>query len=171
MRFVKALSVACLGLMAGCVSPGPEVVARLGDNPALGGGSYSTGGGITVAADMRNYEGRTMVCGVWAKSRQQSILTKMVEPQLLGTGSVSIGSETVLRGLGFMREVAPAADYGGLAADCVVTGRAWRAGDEARAPVVRIPRQQLVNEADADGGDAGGVIVYFRADGPGAGTR
>ncbi|HKL46644.1 MAG TPA: hypothetical protein VJ906_10440 [Roseovarius sp.] len=170
MRFVKAISVVCLGVMAGCVSPGPEVVARLGEAPALGGGSYSTGGGITVAADMQNYQGRTMVCGVWAKSRQQSILTKLVEPQLLGTGSVSIGNETVLRGLGFMREVAPAADYGGLAADCIVTGRAWRAGDAERAPVVRLPRQVLVNEADADEG-AGGVVVRFRPDGPGAGTR
>ncbi|MCZ0812898.1 MAG: hypothetical protein ACQEVT_04615 [Pseudomonadota bacterium] len=171
MRFVKVISVVSLGVMAGCVSPGPEVVARLGEAPALGGGSYSTGGGITVAADMREYQGRTMVCGVWAKSRQQSILTKMVEPQLLGTGSVSVGDDTVLRGLGFMREVAPAADYGGLEADCVVTGRAWRAGDAQRAPVVRLPRQELVNEADADGGDAGGVIVKFRPDGPGAGTR
>lgn len=171
MRFVKVISVVSLGGMAGCVSPGPEVVARLGEAPALGGGSYSTGGGITVAADMREYQGRTMVCGVWAKSRQQSILTKMVEPQLLGTGSLSVGDDTVLRGLGFMREVAPAADYGGLEADCVVTGRAWRAGDAQRAPVVRLPRQELVNEADADGGDAGGVIVKFRPDGPGAGTR
>jgi len=158
--------IAALGGLAACTTLEPQVVARLGPDPVLSGGSYNTGGGITVAADIREHGGRTMVCGVWAQSRQQSVLSKGVEPKVLGSGKVDLGDETLLRGLVFMPEVPPLADYAGQEAGCIVTERAWQAGDAARQPVVRIPRQQVRVEAD----EGSGIVVYFRPEGPSAGA-
>ena len=42
------------GLLAGCTAAtAPQTVARLGADPVLSGGSYDSGGGITVAIDLR----------------------------------------------------------------------------------------------------------------------
>jgi len=161
-----AALLAASALLAAC-SPAPDTrtVARLGPDPALSGGSYSSGGGITVAADVREMDGRTMVCGVWAQSRQQSVLTKRKARGVLDTGSVALGAETLVRGLRFMTEVAPMADYGGQEAGCAVTQRPWRQGDAGRRVEIRLPRQVVEVEID----EAGGFAVTFRPSGPGAG--
>ena len=39
-------------VLAACAGLEPQAVARL-DNPVLSGGSYDSGGGITVAAEVR----------------------------------------------------------------------------------------------------------------------
>lgn len=165
MSYRKAVSAVCLIALAGCVPLEPEAVARLGPSPALGGGTYTSGGGITVAADLRNQEGRTMLCGVWAQSRQQSVLTKHVERRVLGTAAVSLGNETLARGLVFMPEVSPRADYAGAEAGCVITDRPWRTGDEDRTPEIRIPRQVVADQSD----ESGTLIIEFKPTGPGAG--
>lgn len=167
MRQVLGIAALTL-LLAGCENTiTPQTVARLGPDPVLSGGTYSSGGGITVAADLREADGRTLVCGVWAQSRQQSVLTNGVEPRLLGSGSVVLGRDVLLRGLLFMREVPPMADYAGQEAGCVLSARAWAAGDENRRPTVRIPRQNVYVDAD----EGGTVIVRFVQTGPGAGDR
>lgn len=152
--------------LAGCDTLAPQAVARLGADPVVSGGTYSSGGGISVAVDLREQNGRTMVCGVWAQSRQQSTLTKGVEPRLLGSGSVQLDGTALVRGLLFMREVPPMADFSGQDAGCVLTDRPWRAGDETARPVVRIPRQLVYHDAD----EGGTVIVRFVQTGPGAGV-
>jgi hypothetical protein len=161
----QALSVAALLLAAGCDTLAPQALAPLGPDPVLSGGTYSSGGGITVAVDLREANGRTLVCGVWAQSRRQSVLTNGVEPRLLGSGSVVLGREVLLRGLLFMREVPPMADYAGQEAGCVLSARPWVAGDEGRRPEIRIPRQNVYVDAD----EGGTVIVTFVQTGPGAG--
>ncbi len=165
MVYRHAISAIFLSALAGCVPLEPDTVARLGDTPALGGGTYGSGGGLTVAADLRNREGRTMVCGVWAQSRQQSILTKHVERKVLGTAAVTLGNETLARGLVFMSEVSPRADYTGAEAGCVITDRPWRAGDDTRQPEIRIPQQVVAEESDENGT----MIIEFKPTGPGAG--
>ena len=161
-----AVFIALASALAGCgAATGPQVVARLGPDPVLAGGTYSTGGGLTVAADLREYQGRTLVCGVWAQSAQQSILTKGKARGVVATGSVAVGGQTVVRGLGFMREVPPMADYAGQEARCTLTDRAWQAGDEARQVEIRIPRQVVHVEID----EQGGFSVTFKQSGPGAG--
>lgn len=165
MSYSNAMFAVGLAALAGCVPLEPDTVARLGATPALGGGTYTSGGGITVAADLRNQQGRTMVCGVWAQSRQQSILTKHVERKVLGTAAVALGNETLARGLVFMPEVSPRADYAGAEAGCVITERPWRAGDEARTPEIRIPMQVVADQSDENGT----MIIEFKPTGPGAG--
>lgn len=153
-----------LGLAACSAATGEQVVARLGGDPVLDGGSYESGGGITVAVDLREAQGRTLVCGVWAQSVRQSVLTNGVEHGVLGSGSVYLGGEALVRGLNFMPEVPPMAEYGGQEARCMATTRPWRAGDEARQPVVQIPGQIVYVDSD----EAGSFVIRFKQDGPGA---
>jgi len=165
MRAVSMLTAGAL-LAACSVAQGQQVVARLGADPVLSGGSYSTGGGITVAVDVREKDGKTMVCGVWAQSDQQSILTGHKAKGVLDTGAVSLGGETLVRGLRFMKEVPPMAGYGGQEGRCTVVPRPWQPGDAARRAEIRIPRQVVHVEIDEGGG---GFAVTFKQSGPGAG--
>lgn len=162
MKHVLILSV---GLLAACSTTTGTATARLGADPVVSGGTYSSGGGITVAVDVRESNGKTMVCGVWAQSRAQSVLTKGVEPRVLGSGSVSLGDAVLVRGLSFMPEIAPAADYAASEARCVVSDHPWQAGDGARRPRISIPGQVVYKEGD----DLGHFTVTFRQTGPGAG--
>lgn len=155
------------GLLGACGIPQEaQVAAPLGADPVLAGGSYSSGGGLTVAVDVREAQGRTMVCGVWAESAQQSILTKHKAKEVLDSGAVRLGDETLVRGLRFMAEVPPMADYAGQEANCAVIARAWQPGDAARRVAIGLPRQVVVVDSDEDGG---GVVVTFAPTGPGAG--
>lgn len=164
----SATMLAGAGVLAACTAAAPvaQAVAPLGSDPVVTGGTYDSGGGITVAVDLRERDGRTMVCGVWAESRQQSVLTLRKAMGVLDTGSVAIGGETVLRGLRFMQEVQPMAGYGGQEARCMVTSRPWQAGDDARRVAVHLPRQVVHVEDDDEGG---AFVVRFRQTGPGAG--
>ncbi|SLN51091.1 hypothetical protein ROG8370_02272 [Roseovarius gaetbuli] len=163
MKYVLILST---GLLAACATTTGTATARLGADPVVSGGTYSSGGGISVAVDVLESNGKTMVCGVWAQSRAQSTLTNGVEPRLLGSGSVSLGDAVLVRGLLFMQEVAPAADYAASEARCVVSDRPWQAGDEARRPSINIPAQVVHVEGD----EMGYFTVTFRQTGPGAGA-
>ncbi len=166
MRF-SILAVTGLSLaLSACTLPRAEVVARLSQSPTVDGGVYTSGGGLTVAADMRESDGLTMVCGVWAISRQQSALTKLAEHQVLNSGSVYRGRERVVSGLLFMRRVDPAPSYAGQEANCYRTDRPWK--DPANTGPVRIflPRQPVEEISDSP---FGGGFVMFLPKGPGAG--
>lgn len=163
---IRTVSMLVTGaLLAACsVAPEQKVVARLGPDPVLSGGSYSSGGGITVAVEVREHSGKTMVCGVWAQSVQQSILTYHKAKGVLDTGNVALGGETLVRGLRFMAEVPPMANYGGQEAGCAVFARPWQPADAARRVVIRLPRQVVHVEGD----EYGNFTVTFKQSGPGA---
>ena len=160
----KGMMLAAL-VVAGCTATGPQTVARLGADPVVSGGSYDTGGGLSVAVDIREAQGRVLLCGVWAQSHQQSVLTKGKAVDVMGTGAVYLGDRALARGLVFMREVPPAHDYAGQEAGCVLTERAWQASYAEARPVIRLPRQVVHVE-----GDLGHFVVTFRQTGPGAGA-
>ncbi|WP_299844723.1 hypothetical protein [uncultured Roseovarius sp.] len=166
LRSIVFCAIALIG--ASCASPRMDSVARLSSTPSVGGGTYTSGGGLSVAADVREAGGLTQVCGVWAMSREQSALTKLAEHQVLGTGSIYMGRERILGNFLYMRRVDPAADYAGQEANCTVTKRPWRASDATLAPVIHFPRQ-IVNDESHGGFGLGGPRVWFRPGGPGAG--
>jgi len=143
----------------------PAGKATLGANPVLGGGSFSSGGGLTVAAELRESAGRVAVCGVWAQSERQSVLTKFKAARVIGTGSVAVNGETLVSGLQFMPEVAPMGNYAGAQASCVRTERAW--GDSLRQARVDINIARQVVERDVS--QSGVMEVVFKPTGPGAG--
>lgn len=155
------------GLLAACsFAQEQQMVARLASDPVLSGGTYNTGGGLTVAVDVREAQGRTMVCGVWAESAQQSVLSLHKAKEVLDTGAVRLGRETLVRGLRFMAEVPPMADYGGQEAQCAVLARPWQPGDAGRRVAIDLPRQVVEVDGDEYGGT---VVVSFVQTGPGAG--
>ncbi len=162
--------LAAAALLAGLVACSPNVPAGqavLGPAPTLAGGTFTSPGGLTVAVDARNIGGRTGICGVWAESDRQSVMTRNSGPKVLDSGGVSLNGEAVAQGLGFLRKVAPATSYAGLEANCITTDRPWRAGDDARALSIHLPRQIVRNELDGDL-DGGGIIIWFRPGGPSA---
>lgn len=168
MRFCNFLLGGFALTLASCAAPVTETVARLSASPVVSGGTYTSGGGITVAADVREDNGMTMVCGVRAISRHQSALTKFAERQVLGTGSVYLGRGRVVSNLLFMQQVDPAPSYGGAEARCITTGRAWAASDAVLRPSINLPRQIVADESEGMFG-FGGPVVWFRQTGPGAG--
>jgi len=139
----------------------PEGVARLGPDPSVTGGTYTSPGGLSVAVDLRNFDGRTGVCGVWAESVSQSVMTKRRGRQVLARGNITIDGVSVLNSLGFLRKVAPAVSYAGLEANCRVTEVPWRAGRTVNA---HIPRQIVYKDID----EFGTHIIRFRPGGPSA---
>ncbi len=167
MKSTGLLLVSAVALAACTTANDPSIVSRLGDTPFLSGGTYTTGGGITLAVDIRENNGRTLLCGVWAQSSSQSILTKAHSRDVVARGTAKVEDTVLARDLAFLREVAPAADYGGSDANCILTDRPWQAGDEDRNVLARIPGHLAVREIDEGGG---GFFVYFRPTGPGAGT-
>lgn len=162
------LLLALAGLIGACgsIKLQPDSVARLGASPTLAGGTYTSGGGLTIAADLREMNGQSLLCGVWAQSENQSILTKLVEKDVLGSASVWLEDRRLLHNLVFMREVDPAPDYAGAEAHCVrLENRPWQPGDAARDLTIRIPKQ-IVYQDISEG--LGAVTVHFKPTGPAA---
>ncbi|WP_339106768.1 hypothetical protein [Roseovarius rhodophyticola] len=157
-------------VLMSAATAGWAATSKLSPSHVVSGGEYSSGGGISVAAEVRNHSGRTLVCGVWAQSRQQSVLTSLVERRVLGSGSVFLGRERVVHGLLFMNEVAPSQNYANLPAGCVLTNRAWQPTDAQKEVKIRIPRQVVNNNRGGSRYGGGGVVVTFKQTGPGAGT-
>lgn len=164
-RFSVFLTGAAL-VLAACTPAEQARLATLSMTPVLDGGTYSTGGGITVAAELREIEGMTGLCGAWAESEKQSVLSKGYAGRVMGTGSAYVNGKILHRGLGFMRKSPASASYGGLESNCVVTDRPWQPGDESAALNIRIPRQVVHREIND--GDGTSISVIFRQTGPGA---
>ncbi len=164
------LSLAAIGLtgLIACTPNVPAGQATLGPSPAVGGGTFTSPGGISVAVDARNIGGRTGICGVWAESINQSVMTRRSAPKILDSGGVSMAGQGVAQGLGFLRQVDPAESYAGMEANCITTDRPWRAGDETRPLKVHFPRQVVFNDLDGGFGESGGILIWFRPGGPGA---
>lgn len=164
-----AFLAVCATILASCAPSGQRAVARLGDTPTVSGGEYSSGGGISVAADIRNSNGSMLVCGVWAQSRAQSILTKGKASRVVSHGSIFLGQERIVQNFLFMNEVAPAPSYAGQEAGCLLLDRAWTEADANRPLLIRIPRQIVARENLEFGG---GLTVVFTDTGrPEAGTQ
>ncbi len=157
------ISLICIFAAAACTPVAKVGKTSLGPSPVLDGGTYSTGGGITVAAQTINVGGMTALCGAWAESKHQSVLSKGAAPRVMHSGSVYLGDAVLHRDLAFMAKVAPAASYAGQPANCVVTQTPWSAGQVVK---IRIPRQEVLREnSDQDGVN---ISVTFRQTGPGA---
>lgn len=158
-RWLPGLFAACL-LAAPATPAGAGEAPRLGPAPVLGGGQYSTGGGITVAVELRDIGGRTGLCGVWAQSEQLTVYVRNAGRRVLSKGSIALDGRILTNNLDFLKRVAPAPGYAGAPAGCVRLARPWRPGDAERRLEVWIPRQQVY--FDKNGRDGGGPRITFR---------
>lgn len=161
---ISGLALLALGA---CTVAKPVGTRALGPDLAVGGGTYSSPGGLSVAVDVQNFQGRTGVCGVWAQSLSQSAMTKFSAPVVLAKGAVVFDGEVILQGLHQLAEVAPAPSYAGQVGNCFVSERPWSAQDVTRRAEIVIPRQ-VVRNAEMDLGEEGGFVITFRPGGPSA---
>jgi hypothetical protein len=146
-------------LAAICVSgsavAAPDTVPLTGDI-TLGGGGFSTGGGITVAVEPRRaVDGQLAVCGVWAESERLAGHVRPHVRDLLAPATLAVNGQVVLHDLRVFNQVAPAQSYVGAAATCMGTGLPY--SDGARVEI-RIPRRAVVRER---GNDDSGTEVWF----------
>ena len=163
----KTLSLIGLSaVLAACTPAQQSALMQLGPNPTLDGGSYSTGGGLTVAAQIVQISGMTGLCGVWSESKRQAVFTKGAAGRVMHSGSAYLDGEVLHRDLAFMRKVAPMTSYAGQSAKCIQTQRPWSASDAGKQLSLRIPRQEVHREHE-DGGGAS-IVAIFRQTGPGA---
>jgi len=135
------------GFMAKAGQNGTAVT--LGPDPVLGGGAYSSGGGLTVAVEPRNSGGRLAICGIWAQSDRLTAVLRQSARDVLATGNISVDGQTVLRDLRFLQQAQPAKSYAGAAAGCALTDMPWQAGAQID---IRIPRQLVYFNRSRDGG-------------------
>jgi len=138
---LRPLGLLALAFLASAAAAGSPF--RLGSDPVLGGGEYSTGGGITVAVELRDWNGRTGLCGVWAESEQLTVFLRHKGKEVLAKGSIALGREVLTHNLNFLRQVAPRSDYAAVPAGCVVLDRAWQPADAAKPLSVRLPRREF----------------------------
>ena len=126
----------------------PQTVP-LGDNTTLGGGGFSSGGGITVAVEpRRTTDGQLALCGVWAESERLTAYVRQYSRDVLAPATLAVNGRVVRHDLRVFNQVAPSKTYTGAEATCVGTGMAYRAGADVE---IRIPRRVVVRERDSDG--------------------
>lgn len=130
-------------LIAGCapavqISGGEEVDARY----ATAGGIWNDGAVITVAARLREEQGRVAVCGVWTVD-EASTLTLFLHDRIVQAGSIRLGGQTLVNNLRYMPRVAHGPDLSGAGARCVLTEVAWEDAFADLGPEIRLPRQRL----------------------------
>lgn len=157
MRRPVPLLLAALAA-AGCVGgTSPLAPDTVDPGYAEGGGVFNTGTRLTVSAQAFEQAGKVAVCAAWAGDG----VTAPTVPHLndvLDTGVLQLGGRNVLQGFAAFPR-APSRDaLSGAPAGCVVTGRAWRAGDAGAAPRIRFGR--IVLERDEEDG----VVLWFRGD-------
>lgn len=156
---LPAILALVLSGLSGAASAG-ETPFRLGPNPVLGGGEYSTGGGITVAVELREMQGRTGLCGAWAQSERLTAYLRGAGREVLAKGSIALGREVLTYNFNFLHQIAPRDSYAGAPAGCVRLKRAWQPGDAAKPLDIRIPRRSL--RFGNPGPKSGGFQVTFR---------
>lgn len=140
-----------IGLAFGGVSFAPTAEAgpsvTLGPTPTLGGGVFTTGGGISVAVEAHQINGAPHLCGVWARSKYLSGYVTQEVRDVLYSGVVQAGDDIVLRDFRVFRQVPAAESYAGTEANCVPVSR------HVSAFSIRIPNQNLSTDRGPDGPD------------------
>ena len=139
---------------AGLALAGCATVTSVGTDPidprySIGGGQWNSGGGITIAARAFERNGVTVICGAWTMDRQ-SVLTIRLNDDVLEAGSIYLDGDRAVQNLSFMRQVRYSDNIAGEQANCVATGRPWKADYVAAPARVRIPRMAF--HLDDDGG-------------------
>ncbi len=131
----------------------------LSERVTLAHGSFSSGGGLTIAVELRRAGDRTALCGAWSESRSQSSYTTDEARRIVRLASVYVEGRWIAQDLGFMPRIPPQLDYAGASARCVLTALHWHAG---HVPEVFVPRQQIGTVSRGD------PNITFRQTGAGA---
>jgi hypothetical protein len=156
MTGINFLARCAAGLaLAGCTTAVSVGTDTIDPRYSVGGGQWSSGGGITIAARAFERNGVAVICGAWTMDRQ-SVVTSELNEEVMQAGSVYLGDDRAVQNLSFMRMVPYSDNIASEQANCVATGRPWKADYVAAPARVRIPRMAFL--LDEETGD----IVVFR---------
>ncbi len=164
----RFLPLCFLAALTACSAPQVVTQAKLDHQVAVTGGTYKkVGGGITVATELKEINGQTGVCGVWAETPDLHAWVRgSGSMQLLPSSAAYLNGHRLVTNLQFLQKVDPAQDYRGLTGNCALSDMPWQAGYAQMAPEVRIPKQMVYEDIDDDSG--AGIIIMFEQTGPGA---
>ncbi len=154
----RAFLPALLPALIGALFAAPAAQAeQVGPGYAVGGGNWSTGGGIKVY--VRPYErgGRLAVCGAWTTT-QQAAASHFLNEQVIETGVLYVGGNRILTNFRFMNRLPENTGPGGYA-NCIVTSEPWQPGYGPEAVEIRFPRMVFY---DGFPGRHDGRKVVFR---------
>ncbi|EAQ23671.1 hypothetical protein [Roseovarius sp. 217] len=141
---------------------GAEAQTTLSERVSLAHGTFSSGGGLTIATELRpTTDGRTALCGVWSESESQSSYTTGAAREIVRLATVYVDGQRVARNLGDLPQIDPRLDYAGAPARCILTTLTWQPG---RVPEVFVPRKQI-SRRNGGGSDP---QIDFRQTGTGA---
>ena len=153
-------SIAAFAVSACAVGTEPIAPQTVGPDYALGGGRFHpTGTPLIVAADAFEQDGRVAVCAAWAADGATA-RDKVHFNRVLETGVLQLGGGNVLHGFAGFPRAASQADLVGAPAECVLTGRPWRAEYAGLEPEIAFGRLQLEIEDEP----LGGVSLAFHGD-------
>ena len=137
---MRQVTGAALLLAAACVAPAPLAASDpVGPGYSVGGGEWSSGGGITVVARAVEQRGGTLLCGVWMTDRQ-SALSVLWNEDVMRAGTAFAGGVRLANGLGILGRIAWDEDLRGVMAPCFDTGVAWQPAFAAAPLAIRFPR-------------------------------
>lgn len=129
-----------LALVFGLVGTA-QAETTLGPQVSLAHGTFSSGGGLTIATELRpTTDGRTALCGVWAESESQASYTTGIARDMVRLATVYVAGQRIAQNLAALPQIAPRLDYAGAPAGCILTDLAWQAG---LVPEVFVPRKQI----------------------------
>ncbi len=141
--------------LVGCTTATPVGTDPIDSRYSVGGGEWNSGGGITIVVRAFERNGDVVICGAWTMDRQ-SVVTSELNDYVMEAGSIFLDGDRAVQNLSFMRLVQYSDNISDEQANCVATGRPWKA-DYATAPArIRMPR--MVFPLDEDTGNT----VIFR---------
>ena len=153
-RQMKYLALAVLLVMGGLPDVSVAQEATLGSRAVIGGGEYSSGGGMTVAVERKVIQGAPHLCGIWAESNWISAYARGKSRDVLAKGAIYAGNVRLVDDLRFLRKEYARPTYAGLKGNCVPVGAA--SGNAAL--VIRLPKKLVHVER----GRAGGLEIWFK---------
>lgn len=138
----KMLCLALVAALGACAQGAPIEPQSVTPDYVIGGGEWSSGGGITVAARVFERNGASVVCGAWATDKQ-SVLSATLNENVIEAASVYAGDTRLVQNLRFMARTAYADSITGARANCVAAAHPWQA-NFATSARVEIPRQRFL---------------------------
>lgn len=131
LPFVSALVVAHLfSSTLPSLAQSSKYTTAMSSNARIAEYTFKPFGAIQLAVMIKEIGGKTAVCGMWAETErlQAHVRASHLPRRGRANTTVDVGNRRLIKGLGFMAEVAPEDFVTGTTVNCQVTNVPWEAG-------------------------------------------
>ena len=147
-RSVLACGLAVLAL-AGCATATPMGTDAIDSHYVTGGGTWSSGGGITAVVRVKERDGAALVCGAYAMDRQSTMSVEL-NRWVIEAAAVDLAGDRLVQNLSFMRQLPYSGNIAGQQANCVASGKPWKAAYADAPPSLRFARMAFLDDPTDD---------------------